>query len=258
MSKIHPSAIVSPKAKIGEDVEIGPFAVIQDDVEIGDRTIIGSGAGIYNGARIGSNIKIFQNASVANLPQDLKFDGGTTYLYLGDDSVVREFAAIHRGTHATGKTSIGKNCLIMAYAHVAHDCTIGDNCILANGVQIAGHVEVENTVIIGGLCAVHQFSKIGKHCMIGGGSMVGTDVPPFILTSGYPARYMGLNIIGLKRRNFSAEAIEAIKESYRIYYQSGLTPSAAKEKIAESFPNDSNVKDILSFMEKSTRGIIRK
>ena len=258
MSYIHPSAIVSPNAKIGNDVEIGPFALIQDDVEIGDGSNIGAGAGIYNGARIGSNVKIFQNASIANFPQDLKFDGRTTFLYLGDNSVVREFATLHRGTHATGKTTIGKNCLIMAYAHVAHDCRIGDNCIISNGVQIAGHVEIEDTVIIGGLCAVHQFSRIGKHCMIGGGSMANTDVPPFIMTSGYPARYMGLNIVGLRRRNFSNETIAAIKESYRIFYQSGLNPSVAKQKIAEKFPHDSNVTDILNFMAKSKRSIIRK
>ena len=258
MSNFHPTAIVSPKAKIGNNVEVGPYAIIHDDVEIGDGTTIGAGAGIYNGARIGANVKIFQNASVANLPQDLKFDGGATYLYIGDNSVIREFAALHRGTHATGKTSIGKNCLIMAYAHVAHDCHVGDNCILSNGVQIAGHVGIEETVIIGGLSAIHQFCTIAKHCMIGGGSMINTDVPPFIMTSGYPARYMGLNIVGLRRRGFSNETIEAIKESYRIYYQSGLTPATAKEKIGEKFPNDSNVKDILAFMEKSTRGIIRK
>ncbi len=258
MSNFHPTAIVSHKAKIGSNVEIGPYAIIHDDVEIGDGTTIGAGTGIYNGARIGSNVKIFQNASIANLPQDLKFDGGKTYLYVGDNSVIREFVALHRGTYATGKTSIGKNCLIMAYAHVAHDCHLGDDCILSNGVQIAGHVEIEDTVIIGGLSAIHQFSKIGKHCMIGGGSMVNTDVPPFILTSGYPARYMGLNIVGLRRRNFSNEAIEAIKESYRIYYQSGLTPAIARVKISEKYPDNSSVKEILTFMEKSTRGIIRK
>lgn len=258
MSNIHPTAIVSSKAKIGDNVEIGPYAVIHDDVEIGDGSSIGAGAGIYNGARIGTNVKIFQNASIANLPQDLKFDGGITYLYVGDNTVIREFAALHRGTHATGKTSIGKNCLIMAYSHVAHDCVVGDNCILSNGTQVAGHVEIEDTVIVGGLSAIHQFCKIGKHCMVGGGSMINADVPPFLMISGYPARYMGLNIVGLRRRNFSTESLEAIKESYRIFYQSGLTPAAAKKEIAEKYQNDSNVKDILEFMGKSERGIIRK
>lgn len=258
MSRIHPTAIVSPKAKLGNDVEIGPFAIIHDDVEIDDGCEIGPYVGVYNFARIGKRIKIFQGASVANLPQDLKFDKGKTFLTIGDDTTIREFATLHRGTHATGETRIGKNCLIMAYAHVAHDCHIGDNCIIANGVQLAGHVEIEETVIIGGLSAVHQFTKIGRHAMVGGGSMVNTDVPPFIMTSGYPARYMGLNIVGLKRRGFTKEEIEAIKESYRLYYSYGMNPPEAKIKIAEKFGDQQHVKSILEFMEKSTRGIIRK
>ncbi len=258
MSNIHPTAIVSKKASIGNDVEIGPYAIIEDDVEIGDGTKIGPGAGIYSGARIGKRVKIFQHASISNFPQDLKFDGEITFLHIGDDTVVREFTALHRATHATEHTRIGKNCLLMAYTHVAHDCQVGDNVILSNGVQLAGHVHIEDTVIIGGLSAVHQFCSVGKHCMIGGGSMVNTDVPPFLMTSGYPARYMGLNIVGLRRRNFSNEEIEAIKETYRLYYLSGLTPTDAKQKIAEKFPDQAYVKEILAFMEKSTRGIIRK
>jgi len=258
MAKIHPTAIVSPKAEIGNNVEIGPFVTVEDNVEISDGTVIGPGAGIYNGARIGKNVKIFQNASVSNMPQDLKFDGGITYLHIGDNSVIREFTALHRGTHATGHTRIGANCLLMAYTHIAHDCQIGDNCILSNGVQLAGHVEIEDTVIIGGLVGMHQFTKIGKHCMIGGGSMVNTDVPPYITTSGYPARYMGLNIIGLRRRGFSDEDIEMIKETYRIYYLSGVNTSEAKEKIAAAYSGQPLINGILSFMEKSTRGIIRK
>ncbi len=258
MSNIHPTAIVSPKAKLGNDVTVGPFAIIHDDVEIGDECEIGPHAVIYDFARIGNRVKIFQGASIANLPQDLKFDKGKTLLKIGDDTTVREFATLHRGTHATGETRIGKNCLLMAYSHVAHDCHIGDNCIIANGVQIAGHVEIEDTVIIGGLAAVHQFGKIGKHCMVGGGSMANMDIPPFVMTSGYPARFMGLNIIGLKRRGFSAEDIEAIKESYRIFYSTGINPADAKEKIKEKFGANAQVKSILEFMDKSSRGLIRK
>jgi UDP-N-acetylglucosamine acyltransferase len=258
MSNIHSTAIVSSKAKIGNDVEIGPYAIIEDDVEIGDGSKIGHGAGIYNGARIGKRVKIFQNASISNFPQDLKFDGEITYLHLGDDCVVREFAALHRATHATEHTRIGNNCLLMAYTHVAHDCQLGNNIILSNGVQLAGHVHIEDSVIVGGLSAIHQFCSIGKHCMIGGGSMINTDVPPFLMTSGYPARYMGLNIVGLRRRGFTNAEIEAIKESYRIYYLTGLTPATAREKISEKYPDQAYVKEILTFMEKSTRGIIRK
>jgi UDP-N-acetylglucosamine acyltransferase len=258
MNIIYPAAIVSPKAKLGDNIKVGPFAIIHDDVEIDNDCEIGPHAVIYDYARIGKRVKIFQGASVSNLPQDLKFDMGKTLLKIGDDTTVREFAALHRGTHATGETRIGKNCLLMAYSHVAHDCHIGDNCIFSNGVQLAGHVEIEDTVIIGGLAAVHQFTKIGKHCMVGGGSMVNTDVPPFLMTSGYPARFMGLNVIGLRRRGFTNEEIESIKETYRLYYNAGLTHDAAKEQISQKFASQKYCNDILEFMKKSERGIIRK
>ncbi len=258
MTNIHSTAIVSSKAELGNNVIVGPFAIIHDDVEIGNDCEIGPNAVIYDYARIGNNVKIFQGASVSNLPQDLKFDKGKTILSIDDNTTVREFVTLHRGTLSTGITKIGKNCLLMAYAHVAHDCHIGDNCIIANGVQLAGHVEIEATVIIGGLSAVHQFTKIGKHAMVSGGSMVNTDVPPFIMTSGYPARFMGLNIIGLKRRGFKQEEIDAIKETYRLYYLTGINPKEAKERIVEKFGEEPNVKSILEFMEKSTRGLIRK
>jgi len=258
MTNIHPTAIVSSKVKLGNNLIVGPFAIIYDDVEIGDDCEIGPNAVIYNYARIGNNVKIFQGASVSNLPQDLKFDKGKTILSIDDNTTVREFVTLHRGTHATEITKIGKNCLLMAYSHIAHDCHIGDNCIIANGVQLAGHVEIEDSVIIGGLSGVHQFSKIGKHAMVGGGSMANMDIPPFIMTSGYPARYMGLNIVGLKRRGFKHEEIEAIKETYRLYYSTGINPAEAKEIIAEKFGEEPNVKSILEFMRNSKRGIIRK
>ncbi|PKL81520.1 MAG: acyl-[acyl-carrier-protein]--UDP-N-acetylglucosamine O-acyltransferase [Ignavibacteriae bacterium HGW-Ignavibacteriae-3] len=258
MSYIHPTAIVSPNAKLESDIIVGPFAIIQDDVEIGERCEIGPNAVIYDFARIGNGVKIFQGASISNLPQDLKFDKGKTLLKIGDDTTVREFATLHRGTHATGETRIGKNCLLMAYTHVAHDCQIGDNCIISNGVQIAGHVEIEDSVIIGGLAAIHQFGKIGKHSMVGGGSMANMDVPPFIMTSGYPARFMGLNIVGLKRRGFSTDEIDGIKETYRLFYSSGLNPQAAKEKIMEKLGSQPHVQSILQFMEKSSRGLVRR
>lgn len=258
MSNIHPAAIVSPKAKIADDVIVGPFAIIYDDVEIDEGCEIGPNVVIYDYARIGKRVKIFQGASISNLPQDLKFDKGKTLLKIGDDTTIREFATLHRGTHATGETRIGKNCLLMAYVHLAHDCHVGDNCIIANGVQVAGHVEIEDTVIIGGLAAVHQFGKIGKHAMVGGGSMANMDVPPFIMTSGYPARFMGLNIVGLRRRGFTKEEIDAIKETYRLYYNSGMNPLVAKEKIVEKFGEQPHIKSIIEFMDKSSRGLVRK
>ena len=258
MSNIHPTAIVSSKAKIADDIIVGPFAIIHDDVEIAEGCEIGPNAVVYDYARIGKRVKIFQGASVSNLPQDLKFDKEKTLLKIDDDTTIREFATLHRGTHATGETRIGKNCLIMAYAHLAHDCHVGDNCIIANGVQVAGHVEIEDYVIIGGLAAIHQFGKIGKHAMVGGGSMANMDVPPFIMTSGYPARFMGLNVVGLRRRGFTNADIDAIKEAYRIYYNSGMNPPEAKEKIKEKFSEQQHVKSILDFIERSTRGLVRK
>jgi UDP-N-acetylglucosamine acyltransferase len=258
MSKIHPTAIVSSNAKMGSDVEIGPYAIIEDDVEIGDECIIGAHAGIYNGARLGNGVKIFHSASIANMPQDLKFANERTFLYIGDNTVVREFTALHKGTTATGKTTIGSNCLIMSLSHVAHDCQIGNNVIIAGGVQIAGHVHVEDTVIIGGLVAIHQFSKIGQHAMVGGGSMANADIPPYCMTSGYPARFMGLNIVGLRRRNFSNADIEAIKEAYRIFYNSGLIHTAALEQIKEKFGDHPLVKNIIEFIGTSQRGVLRK
>ncbi len=258
MNQIHSTAIVSSKAKIGNNVVIEPFAVIHDDVEIGNDCFIGSHSGIYNGARIGNGVKIFQSASIANNPQDLKYADERTFLYIGDNTVIREFTALHRGTTATGKTEIGSNCLVMALSHIAHDCIIGNNVIVAGGVMIAGHVHVEDNVIIGGLCAIHQFGKIGQHAMVGGGSMANADIPPYCMTSGYPARFMGLNIIGLRRRNFSNDDINAIKEAYRIFYNSGLLHTEAVEKIKEQFPDNRHVKNIVEFISTSQRGVMRK
>ncbi|MEG8990321.1 acyl-ACP--UDP-N-acetylglucosamine O-acyltransferase [Ignavibacteria bacterium 4148-Me] len=258
MNNIHPTAIVSPKAKLGDNIEIGPYAVIQDDVEIGDDCKVGPHVGIYNGARIGNRVKIFQGASISNLPQDLKYANEQTYLFIGDDTVIREFATLHKGTAATGKTVIGKNCLLMAYTHVAHDCKIGDKVIISNATQIAGHVTIEDVVIIGGQGAVHQFCKIGQHAMVGGGGMVGTDIPPYSLVSGYPARFMGLNIVGLRRRNFSSEDINTLKETYRIFYNSGLNHTEALKIIKEKFSEHPLVKNVIEFIESSERGVVRR
>ena len=195
-SEIHSTAIVSPNAKIGENVKIGPYVIIEDDVEIGDQVIIGSHVCIYNGARIGNNVKVFQSASISNAPQDLKYDNEKTYFVIGDNTVIREFVTLHRGTIETGKSEIGNNSLIMAYAHIAHDCIVGNNCIIANSVQIAGHVTVGNWVIIGGGSLIHQFSLIGEHAMIQGGMSVSSDIPPYVMAANTPMRYSGLNSIG--------------------------------------------------------------
>lgn len=258
MTEIHSTAIVSSKAKLGNNVKIGPFSIIHDDVEIGDDCIIDSHVVLYNGARIGNRVRIFQGASVANVPQDLKFGNEESYFFVGDDTQIREYVTLHRGTHATGKSSVGKNCLLMAYTHVAHDCTLGDNIILANAVQIAGHVEIEDNVIIGGVTGIHQFSKIGAYAMIGSNSKVSSDVPPFVMVQGAPCRFEGINKIGLRRKGFTSEQINAIKEAYRILYLSNLLFSEAKFRIEQELGNNQVVQQILSFLAKSNRGIVRR
>lgn len=257
MNKIHPTAVVSPKAKLGDNIEVAAYAVIYDDVEIGNGTSIGPHAVIYDGARIGSNVKIFQAAAVANLPQDLKFAGEETQFYIGDNTVIREYVTLNRGTAESGSSRIGKDCLFMAYTHVGHDTKVGDNCIIANNVAMGGHVVMEDHVIIGGGTPIHQFVKIGKHAMIGGGFRVTVDVPPYILAANEPLRYVGLNVIGLRRRGFSNDDIFTLKEAYNTIYNSGLNFSQAKEKLISDFDNP-HVKDIVEFMNNSTRGIIKK
>lgn len=259
MSTIHPTAIVSEKASIGENVTISPYAIIHDDVVIGDNTHIGPHTCVYDGARIGNNVTIYQSGSIAHIPQDLKFDKEPSLCIVGDNTTLHEFVTLHRGTSATGKTVIGSNVLMMAYSHVAHDCVIGNNCILANLVQIGGHVELEEYVILGGDSPVHQFCKIGKHAMVGGHFRVVQDVPPYVLVAGEPLEYSGINTIGLRRRGFTSDQITILKKVYNNYiYSKHYNVSQAKEKIKEEFGDDPLVKNVLDFLEKVTRGLVGK
>ena len=258
MKNIHPTALVNPATKIGENIIVGPYALIESDVEIGDDCIIGPHAVIYNGARIGNRVKIFQGASVANFPQDLKFGGESTNFFIGDDTVIREFATLHRGTKETGRSSVGKNCLIMAYGHVAHDCSVGDNCIIANAVQIGGHAHIGDWVIIGGSTPIHQFSLIGEHAMIAGGIRITQDVPPYILSAHTPASFAGLNVIGLRRRGFRTEDIQILKEAYGYLYSKSLNVSQAVEVIKSKFGDNIYVQKLIDFLGKSKRGIVGK
>ena len=258
MKNIHQTAIVSPKATLGENISVGPFSIIEDDVVIGNDCIIGSSVAIYDGARIGNNVKIYQGASVANHPQDLKFANEPSLFEIGDNTTIREFATLHRGTVESGISKIGKNCLLMTYAHVAHDCIVGDNCILANVVQIGGHVHVDDWVIIGGGTLVHQFTKIGKHSMIGGGYRAIADVPPYVLAAGEPLNYNGLNTVGLRRRGFSNDQIFKLKEIYSYIFSKDLNLTQAKEKIIEKFNDDELAQTVLDFLKSSTRGLIKK
>ena len=259
MSKIHPTAIVHGKAKLGKNIEIAPYAIIEEDVEIGDDCYIGPHSVIYNGARIKNRVKIFQSASVAHTPQDLTFKGEESVFIVEDDTTIREFVALHRGTRSTGFSKVGKNCYLMAYSHVAHDCSIGDNCILTNGVQIGGHVTLEDYVIIGGLTPVHQFCRVGQHSMIGGGFRITQDVPPYILGASEPLKYSGVNSIGLRRRGFSNDDIFLLKKAYSFIYDKALNVSQAKEKIINEIGTENiYVKNVLHFLNESKRGLIGK
>ena len=254
---INKLAQVSPKAEIGQNVEIGPFTVIEDDVVIGSDTVVGSNVLIASGARIGEKCKIFHGAVLSTVPQDLKFENEKTTLEIGNNTTIREYATLNRGTTDHWKTVVGDNCLLMAYSHVAHDCTLGNNVIIANSVNMAGHVTIEDFVGIGGLVPIHQFVKIGKHTFIGGGLRVPKDVPPYILAMGEPLRYAGLNTIGLQRRGFSPETLKELKRAYRIIYRYNLTVEKALDKIISDVKQINEVKELIRFIKSCERGIIR-
>ena len=250
-------AHIDPKAQLGKGVTVEPFATIYGDVVIGDGTWIGSGAVIYDGARIGRNCRIFNGASISAIPQDLKFSGEETTLEIGDNTTVREFATLNRGTRARGRTIIGKNCLLMAYVHVAHDCSLGDNVIMVASSGIAGEVELGNWVTLGGGTIVHQFVRIGNHAFLGGGSKVRMDVPPFIKADREPLAYMGINSVGLERRGFTKEKMHELHEIYRAYFNMGMNGTKALEYIGANFPSTPERDYILDFISKSARGVIR-
>lgn len=254
---ISANAHVHPEAKIGANVTIEPFAYIAKDVVIGDGTWVGPNATIMDGARIGKNCKIFPGAVVSAIPQDLKFKGEISLAEIGDGTVVRECVTVNRGTASRGYTRVGSNCLLMAYVHVAHDCVVGNSVILGNAVQLAGEVEIEDFAILSGACLVHQFEKIGAHVMIQGGSKVNKDVPPYVLAGHDPISFVGLNIIGLRRRQFNPEKVAEIQEIYRIIYSKGLNVSQAIVEIENTMPVTEERDQILTFIRSSSRGIIR-
>jgi UDP-N-acetylglucosamine acyltransferase len=256
MQNIHPTAVISPRASIADDVEIGPYTVVDDDVVIAEGCRIESAVRLHSGVNLAHGVRVFHGAALGGEPQDLKFGGEKTSLFIGENTVIREFVTLSRGTKATGRTIIGKQCMFMAYAHVAHDCTIGDNVIMANSVALAGHVEIEDFAILGGQVPVHQFVRIGRHCMVGGGWRIPKDVPPYIIAAGSPARYYGLNSIGLRRRGFSAETRASIKRAYQILFQSNLNTSQAVERIRGELGSVEEVRIILDFISKSKRGLL--
>ena len=254
---IQPLAYIHPEAKIAHNVVVEPFTTISKNVEIGEGTWIGPNVTIMEGARIGKNCKIYPGAVISSIPQDLKFVGEETIAVIGDNTVIRECATISRGTVDKYKTDIGKNCLIMAYAHVAHDCILGNNIILGNAVQLAGHVIIDDFAILSGTSAVHQFVHIGQHVMISGGSLVRKDVPPYTKAAREPLCYVGINSVGLRRRGFTAEKISEIQQIYRILFMSGLNNSAALDQIELQLTPSRERDEIVNFVRNSGRGIMK-
>jgi len=251
-----PLANIHPNAKIADSAKIDPFASIHEDVIIGERTHIHSNVVIMNGANIGNDVTILPGAVIAADPQDLKYDGEKTSVEIGDGTIIREYVTINKGTAAKMKTIVGKNCLLMAYSHVAHDCILSDNIIIANAVQLAGEVEVGDFAIVGGGTLVHQFTRIGKHAMAQGGLLLGKDLPPFVKAAREPASYAGVNSIGLRRRGFSNEKINHIQDIYRLVFNSGFNNKDAILKLENEFEDSNEKKIILEFLKTSKRGII--
>ena len=253
----QPLAYVHPQAKIASNVVIEPFVNIEKNVVIEEGTWIGSNVTIMEGARIGKNCKIFPGAVIAAIPQDLKYEGEESIVKIGDNNIIREFVTINRGTKANNETVIGNNCLLMAYVHIAHDCILGNNVILANACNLAGHIEIHDWAILGGLSAVHQFVHIGAHTMISGGSMVRKDIPPYTKAGREPVSFVGVNSIGLRRRGFTNERINAIQDIYRILYLKGRNITQAVRYIEANVPATPDRDEILSFINNSQRGIMK-
>ncbi|MBE6298925.1 MAG: acyl-ACP--UDP-N-acetylglucosamine O-acyltransferase [Bacteroidales bacterium] len=250
-------ALIHPNAQIGKDVVIGPFVTIEEDVVIGDGTRIDANACILKGSRIGKNCHICSGAIIAGEPQDLKFRGEYSTAEIGDNTTIREFVTVNRGTASRGKTVVGNNCLIMAYSHIAHDCILKNNIIISNASQIAGEVEIDDFATIGGGTLMHQFSKIGSHVMIQGGSHINKDVPPYAVVGRIPTVFAGINLIGLRRRGFSAEQIEEIQNIYRILFNSGLNITEALNKIEAEVADSEEKRVIVEFIKSSDRGIVK-
>jgi UDP-N-acetylglucosamine acyltransferase len=256
---IHPTAIIDPKAEIGEGVEIGPYSVIEKGVSIGEGTRIGSHVVIREGTHIGKRCQFLQFASIGEAPQAIFYRGEKTSLYIGDQNIVREFVTLHRGTtKGGGKTVIGNDNFFMAYAHVAHDCQIGNQVVLVNGATFGGHSIIEDHAIVSGLSAVHHFCRIGTHAFVSGLTGVTLDIPPYTLAAGDRAKLFGLNTVGLKRANFSEETMKALKKAYRIIFRSGLTLEKAMKKVKEDeISKTPEVQYLLQFIQHSKRGISR-
>ena len=253
----QPLAYVHPGAKIAKNVVIEPFTTIHNNVIIGEGTWIGSNVTIMEGARIGKNCNIFPGAVISAIPQDLKFQDEETTAEIGDNTTIREYVTVNRGTVDRGKTVIGNNCLIMAYCHIAHDCIVGDNCIFSNNSTLAGHINVGDYVVLAGMTAVHQFCSIGKHAFVTGGSLVRKDVPPYVKAAREPLSYVGINSVGLRRRGFTTDKIREIQNIYRILFQKNYNYTQAIEIIEAEMEATPERDEIIQFIKDSHRGIMK-
>lgn len=258
LREIHETALVHAGARLGKNIVIGPYAIIGENVELGDGCIVGSHVVIDGWTKLGANNKVYHGASVGVEPQDLKFKGEKSFLFIGDDNTIRENVTISRGTEGGGgETRIGNHNLFMAYSHVAHDCQVGNNIVLANCSALAGHVTVEDRVTIGGLSGIHQFTKIGKMSMLGACTKIVKDVPPFIIVDGNPARVAGINIVGLRRNDILPETRDEIKRAYRILYRSNLSIEQAIEKMEHELQGTAEIDHFIRFLRSAERGICR-
>ncbi|MFH1338966.1 MAG: acyl-ACP--UDP-N-acetylglucosamine O-acyltransferase [Candidatus Omnitrophota bacterium] len=257
MRKIHPTAIISKKAALGEGAQVGPFTVIADNVSIGEGTVIGAHCVIEKGTTLGKRCQVFTGAILGSLPQDLKYKGEASFLEIGDENIIREYVTINPGTEKNSKTVVGSYNLIMAYSHIAHNCFIGDNCIIANAGTLAGYVTVEDKAVVGGLAAVHQFTRVGSLAIIGGCSKVVSDVPPYSTCDGHPARVYGLNLVGLRRQGVDGKAIKQLGHAFKILFNSGLSLRHALENLSEENYTSEEVSYLIEFIKNSKRGICR-
>lgn len=252
---IHPTAIVDPKAELGTNVEIGPWAYVGPNCIVGDGSVIHMRATLEEHVILAPRVTVGIGTVLGGRPQDLKFKGEVTTVEIGEGTTLREYLTINRGTSESFKTTVGKNCFLMSYVHLAHDCHVGDGVIISNGTQLAGHVTVHDRAIISGLCAVHQFAKIGKHAFIGGASRISKDIPPFVKAVGNPVQLYGLNSVGLQRSGFKEEVVAELKKAYRLFFRSDMNISQALEKASELKPFP-EVQAFVDFVEASGRGVV--
>jgi len=254
-TKIHSTAIVAKGARLEAGVEIGPYSIIGEQVKLAAGVKIGSFCVIDGDTAIGANSDVFTGAVIGSIPQDLKYDGAKSAVVIGENNIIREYVTVNLSTAEGSKTIIGNNNLIMAYSHVAHDCLVGDNCIIANSGTLAGHVTLEDKVVVGGLVAIHQFVRVGTLSIIGGCSKVVTDIPPYSTCDGHPAKFYGLNLVGLRRAGVTSESMQHLKNAYKVYYQSGLTKNHALDEIKKTVTLCEEVKHLIEFISSSQRGL---